>query len=504
LLIATPTETGIQNSFKITEEEITAVKIRHAEISEKKRLEKSFTTHPLKESLELTKVVKGFSNLKNTCFIAAPLIGFIQFYLPYLSPLFQVNEGEELTEATNFDQRITQYVLSIGDLLRQEKFSRMNEIYKEFIELCIDGAKKGWFGGFENFQKQLASKSKKKGEDAASVNRKPPPETPNPTRTGYLQNVFSNFRSVRNEPSTINENTTMMEQEINQLPHKPESITDNKNNSQTNRKPVDFTPKDLAEQDSVEFLCSILQIISRTTYSPELSYYEMFEKTVISDGHELTIVKFNTTGTAPEQTMIYKLPISSEISLKDGFSLQMLLDDVMISKPPVEEQDTSVEPEDFKYTREGQYIGSVPLKKDTKEEGKSTWQITEERTILVAPKAPELIIIQLTLPGNLHERAAIAERLLKDSSQMVSITFRNEDTREDEIQKYEKVCTVFHAEHSPETKMARHFRASIKHPYWDWLLFDDLNAYSIPEDTDVNVDCGAPSMYILRKVTDSR
>lgn len=537
------TKKNINKIFNVTEVEDDLAKKRKDSAGKKLemlRLKKLFTNHPLKRSLVRSTEFTGLTNFHNTCFISAPLIGFIHFYLPcltcsqpsgkcdgFLSSVSPAGRGtgqvtadgggqwsiegisrildvlksegvrlrserDRLQQASDqisiavhesgdqpsldasefkklqlehreamwrdcFTQGVVQCLRWISSLFQSRDITRMNNVYQLLLNILIEAARHGAFYGFEDFQGQLNSK---------------------------FDEMISQSAALASESGVLSTNNR----------HAPVTV-----------EKVAFTPDDLSPQDCAEFFLCFLQVIPESCYPPDLAYYEMIEKKITNGEREATIVKFDKIGhgaaSKPAKTLIYTPSVSAEQSKKAGFSLQMILDEQATFNHSGDPQNISIEAIDFKYVIGSSGVEDSALMPKAGINGNNTpgWILKAQRTILVAAQPPELVIVQLALPGDFYERAAIAERLLKDRSPDVVLTFRHSDTLEDQVQTYEKVCTIFHAEHCAEIEMGKHYRASIKHPQKSWLLFDDLNVYPIPENHDVNTDCGAPSMYILKK-----
>ena len=490
------TETNLDEIFDVSEKE-------KEEAKERKRLRDLYTYHDLKKSLIPAEHMYGYPNFRRTCFVSATLAGFMPFYFPRLR--IQRDDLKVRLEELGYkpvkvnpvkDEQSTSLDLDIGSFLKAEGKRLQDE--KNKMQ--------------EQFENILTHSDIPVNEEAIQELQ---------DEASKVESSLDCLLSMVLQHCLLSINDELSEKDhIDEIPDK-EHIKFQKTCKTMIQVLIEASklhlfsgietiakvsePSHLRSQDCAEFLLPFLDVLAESCLPQELLYHEMIEKCVTKEGKKITIVTYDevisnvSTDVRPAESRIYMPAISLEQSLKAGFSLQMILDGHMSPTNSGDQQIITVEPKHFLYATDKQSsCVEIAVDIELNKESRKNWLVENQRTVLVASNPPELVTVQLRFPGDFYQRASIADRLLKDDSTKVSLTFRNKDTLIDERHEYEKVCTVFHAEESDE--LDRHYRASIKRADGKWMLFDDHKVYHIPEENDINLECGAPSLYILKKV----
>ncbi|WP_419835752.1 hypothetical protein [Endozoicomonas atrinae] len=491
-----------------------------AERREEQRLLNLFTHCPLSTNFSPADSIEGFLNFNNTCFAAVStwqilVSSYIHLISPsshpqaiecppedvnteqdegYISltsgekatPLNSLSPEECLTLVKKESDRDTKTVLltaatrkclvTMESQYRKKQYPEMQNTYERFLTLCTACASDDIFVGFEDFHER------------------------------YIEFISSQLLEKEAEgKKTGNKQSTEEPDQEDKLPV--------------------FPLKYLPQQDSAEFLASLLKLVLPREQLNKCAFRLLTERMVMRGPDILTITDDprTTPANTPEvspikdsvnpDTLIYSVPVSLEQTERHNFSIQMILDDALSLKNITEgaPQKITLTPNNFRYAIRN-FPSSLSRAKET---GMSNqlWDVLQERQVLLVEDAPEVITIQPKMVHELCDRAKIAEKLAHDDTKEFQLTFRKcspdaERPLEDITQKYRIVAKVFYVEEGEAR--TRHYRCLIngrerlpdsdEHKVVDSIVMDDKNVFIAPPNHEHLIQLGILCMFTAEKI----
>lgn len=433
-----------------------------------------FSQFSLSEQFTRVQSMQGLKNYGSTCFVAASVWQIIcSPYSAYLSAAegmrqaTNIKSDQQLTveqclsqlrsETTNNEQQVQLLQLGLAKCLstlirlrQQGMHPAMQRTYKQLLDLCIQGAVKGIFDGFESFDELLVRIAGQKRVHRCN-----------------------------------NEESAMIQRGA----------------------PV-IQARHLQQQDCAEFLAPLLQLVLNKENLHKCAFRVLTERQVMKNGEIVTITddpqisaQVTQDGQSPPDTFIFSLPVVPELADRDDFSVQLLLDQAF-SYQNVAHRQHSITVQRSSFRHAVQHFPQV-LEWDMEKE--EEWDILRERQVLLVREVPEVITIQPKMPAEFSQRAAIARRLNNDQAGEITLTFRkiSPDDSLETVKCNYRVCTrVFYVEDGV-TKV-RHYRCAINDATKGQLLIDDLDVYRTDGDLNDCSKCGILCLMVLKQVVGSQ
>lgn len=457
----------LEDILKLTSEERQqVVKYKESDTAE------LFSQFSLSKQFTRVQSMQGLKNYGSTCFVAASVWPIIcSPYSAYLSTAEGMRRAtkrdQQLTaeqclsqlcsETTNNEQQVQLLQLGLANCLstlirlrQQGMHSDMQRTYKQLLDLCIQGAVKGIFDGFESFDELLVRIARQKRV----------------------------HRHNNEESAMIRGGTPAI-----QAWH-------------------------LQQQDCAEFLAPLLQLVLNKENLHKCAFRVLTERQVMKNGDIVSITddpqisaQVTQDGESLPDTFIFSLPVVPELADRDDFSVQSLLDQALSYQNVAHRQHSiTVQQGSFRHA-----VQHFPRALEWDVEKEEEWDILRERQVLLVREVPEVITIQPKMPAEYSQRAAIARRLNDDQAQEITLTFRkiNTDDSLETVKCNYRVCTrVFYVEDGV-TKV-RHYRCAINDATMGQLLIDDLDVYRSDGDLNDCSKCGILCLMVLKKAVGSQ
>lgn len=509
-ILNTTSDTVLEDILGFNQEE----QQKMADRSEQNRLLQLFTHRSLSPHFTPVQTMKGLQNYGNTCFAAASTwLILCSTYLSLLSeiapdstehgPLSSITEqdmGEDYISLTSWEDAIglnslspelclsllrhennrdkqirllqtglTKCLATMASQYHEKQYPDMQATYKQLLDLCIQGAIQDNFSGFENFTEFYIKRMETHFEKMEADNKK-------------------NKKSER------------------------ASDSDTKNESSI------FQPKHLPQQDSPEFLAPLLKLVIPKANLNKCAFRVLTERLVMRNSEILTIADdpllipkegldtAQMQDTQQPDTFIYSVPVSSEQTESDDFSIQMILDDALSFQNIADaHQKITVKPDDFRHAIQ-KFPSSLSRTIQTGVEDHK-WDVIQERQVLLVAEIPKVITIQPKMLLTPCDRARISEKLVHDKTQEFQLTFRKVSTDkslppENVTHKYRILAKVFYVE--DDKARTRHYRCLIENDRLpenseletnDRAVIDDSVIFRVPENKDLSTELGILCMF---------
>lgn len=493
--------------------------------SEQLRLLQLFTHRPLSQHFTPVQTMEGLQNYRSTCFAAASTwLILCSTYLSLLSEIAptcraehgphssiaeqDMNEGyisltswedaielnslspesclNLLRNENNRDKQIrllqtglTNCLMTMARQYHGKQYPDMQAAYKQFLDLCIQGAIQNNFSGFENFTEFYIKRMEIYFEEKEADIKK----NENPEETS--------------DPDTEDESSV-------------------------------FQPKHLPQQDSPEFLTPLLKLVIPKENLNKCAFRVLTERRIMRNSEILTItddpllIPREVLDTAQMQdalapdTFIYSVPISFEQAERDDFSIQMALDDSLsFQNIANSNQKITIKPDDFRHAIQN-FPSSLSRTIQTGIEDHK-WDVIQERQVLLVAEAPKVITIQPKMFLAPCDRARIAERLAHDKAQEFQLTFRKVGADKNPLPeivtyKYRILAKVFYVEEGKAR--TRHYRCLINENdrlqmdselgMNDRAVMDDRVIFRVPENKEISTELGILCMITAKIVPDPK